>query len=74
MPRKNKKFTTIKDFIDNASEYQQRKFWIKTANEIKKVLNTNDKIYVSTHGTGVNYFHLRLDKNPKYYQTTKFIC
>ena len=73
MPRKNKKFTTIKDFMDNASEYQQRKFWIKTAHEIIKVLETNDKIYISTHGTGVSYFHLRLDKYPKYYQTTKFI-
>jgi hypothetical protein len=73
MPKKNKDFTTIKDFIDNSSHYHQKIFWKKVSNEIKKILKTEDKIYVSTHGLGVPYFHLRLDKVPKYYETKEFI-
>jgi hypothetical protein len=69
IPKKNKDFTTIKDFIDNASIYHQKQFWKKVVKEIKKTLKNNEKIYVSTHGLGVPYFHLRLDKYPKYYHT-----
>jgi hypothetical protein len=47
-------------------------FWKKVASEIKKYLKDNDKVYISTHGLGVNYFHLRLDKYPKYYQTKEY--
>jgi len=73
VPRKNKKMTTIKDFIDNASLTHQKYFWKYVGMEIEQILNTNDKIYVSTHGLGIPYFHLRLDKIPKYYQTKSFI-
>ena len=73
MPHKDKDFTTIKEFCDNASILQQKEFWKKVAIEIEKILETNDKIYVSTHGLGVPYFHLRLDKNPKYYSTKEYI-
>lgn len=73
IPKKNKDFTTIKDFIDNSSNYQQKIFWKKVSNEIKKILKTENKIYISTHGLGVPYFHLRLDKIPKYYKTKEFI-
>jgi len=73
IPKKNKDFTTIKDFIDNASLYHQKIFWKKVSREIKKQLKQNEKIYISTHGLGVSYFHLRLEKYPKYYQTTNFI-
>jgi hypothetical protein len=57
----------MKDFIDNASKTQQKEFWKKVSTELKKCLKLNDKIYVNTHGLGVNYFHLRLDIRPKYY-------
>ena len=73
IPKKNKDFTTIKDFCDNASITQQKAFWKRVAIEIENILETNDKIYVSTHGLGEYYFHLRLDKKPKYYKTKKFI-
>ena len=78
IPKKNKDFTTMKDFCDNASITQQRQFWKQVAIEIENILNVNgvgnDKIYVSTHGLAVPYFHLRLDKKPKYYKTTEFIA
>ena len=73
IPKKNKNFTTIKDFIDNSSINHQKLFWKRVVLEIKKILKDNDKIYVSTHGLGVPYFHLRLDKNPKYYKTKNFL-
>ena len=69
IPKKNKDYTTIKDFCDNASITQQKQFWKRVAIEIEKILRDNDKIYISTHGLGVPYFHLRLDKIPKYYKT-----
>lgn len=72
IPRTNKNFTTIKDFIDNASLTQQRKFWHYASIEIRNLLKTQKNIYVSTHGLGVSYFHLRLDKYPKYYQTSEY--
>ena len=73
MPRKNKDFSTIKGFIDNATLIQQRHFWQLVAATIKKALKTHDEVYVSTHGLGVPYFHLRIDFAPKYIQTKSFI-
>jgi hypothetical protein len=72
IPRKNKDYSTIKNYMDNSSITEQKNFWKKVANEIKKILKNNEKVYVSTHGLGVNYFHLRLDKYPKYYLTKSF--
>ena len=73
IPKKNKDFTTMKDFCDNASIAQQKQFWKKVAFEIEYLLKSNENIYVSTHGLGEHYFHLRLDKRPKYYKTKEFI-
>lgn len=73
MPKKNKDFTTMKDFIDNASEIQQKKFWEHVSKCIKTMLLKHNKIYVSTHGLNVPYFHLRIDLEPKYYITKKFM-
>ena len=72
-PRKNKKYTTLKDFIDNASQLQQKKFWKKSAKLIKKMLKKHNKLWVSTHGTGVPYLHLRIEPFPVYYKTKAFI-
>jgi hypothetical protein len=73
MPRKNKNFSTIKEFIDNAALTQQRYFWQLVAHAIKISLETHDQVYVSTHGLGVPYFHLRIDSEPKYFKTRNFI-
>lgn len=64
---KIKNFTTIKDFIDNASHNHQVHFWKKVAEGIKNFLKTHDRVYVNTHGKGVAYFHLRLEQDPKYF-------
>ena len=76
-PRKGKNFSTIKHFIDEASIIQQKAFWKKVSLEINKSLkNMNSehtKLYVSTHGLGISYFHLRLECDPKYYISKNFI-
>lgn len=73
IPRKNKNFSTIKDFMDNASKTHQRFFWKYVSQEILTFLQTNENVFVSTHGLGVHYFHIRLCKYPKYYKTSEFI-
>lgn len=73
IPRKNKNFMTIKDFIDNASRNQQSEFWKLTYNKIMLLLKKHDKLYISTHGLGVHYFHLRISLLPKYFITQEFI-
>ena len=73
IPRKNKDYSTIKNFMDNATLKQQTYFWRKVAYLVLKFLQTNDSVYITTHGLGVHYFHLRLELKPKYYQTKEFI-
>ncbi len=36
MPRKNKNYATLKDFVDNASKTQQIEFWKKVAKIMMK--------------------------------------
>ena len=73
-PKKNKKFTTIKDFMDNASEIQQKYFWKYVSKTVKKLIKDGKtKYWISTHGLGVPYFHLRISLKPKYYVTKSFM-
>ena len=67
IPKINKNFATLKDFTDNASITQKKEFWKYVSKKIKEFSSKNDKIYVSTHGLGVSYLHIRLDTIPKYY-------
>lgn len=43
MPRNNKNYATIKDFIDNASITQQKHFWKQVASEIENILKKMTK-------------------------------
>ncbi len=67
IPDNKKDYTTIKDFIDNADSNKQKIYWKYVSKKIKEFLQTNEKVYVSTHGLNVPYFHLRLCSYPKYY-------
>ena len=69
MPIVGNNYATIKDFIDNAPAIQQQEFWRLVGNEIENELEAHDKLYVSTHGLGVPYLHVRLCPTPKYYHT-----
>ena len=67
MPRANKNFATIKDFMDNASELHKKKFWQESARIIREEMKNSKHLWISAHGLGVPYFHLRICQKPKYY-------
>lgn len=67
MPRKNKNFSTLNNFCKNASKTHQQQFWKLVSNEIVKYKKNNKKVFISTHGLGVPYLHIRIESNPKYY-------
>lgn len=67
IPRKGKSYATLKDFVDNAPMKQQQEFWKLVAEEAKKQVKKLGKIWISTHGLGVSYLHVRISSKPKYY-------
>lgn len=67
MPIDDKNYVTLKDFIDNAPEKQQQKFWKAVAKIAKKMMKEYGKVWVSVSGFGVDYTHVRVSILPKYY-------
>jgi hypothetical protein len=67
MPVQGKNYATLKDFIDNASEIQQKEFWKKVSKVAKKCMKEKGKVWISVHGFGVSYTHVRISDQPKYY-------
>ena len=67
MPRVQKNFATIKDFMENASVIHKREFWKEVARIIRKQMEENNHLWISAHGLGVSYFHVRICQIPKYY-------
>ena len=67
MPVRGKNYATLRDFIDNAPELQQQEFWKHVAEVAKRAMNENGKVWVSVHGLGVHYTHVRISTSPKYY-------
>tara|TARA_B110000305_G_C18940233_1_gene403577 strand:+ start:45 stop:533 length:489 start_codon:yes stop_codon:yes gene_type:complete len=71
IPRVKKNFATIKDFMDNASEIHKREFWKEVSKIIREQMKDNKHLWVSAHGLGVSYFHIRICEIPKYYFSDK---
>jgi hypothetical protein len=71
MPKKTKNFSNIKEFIDNSSLAQQKALWKCVARMSRKLLKKNKYIWISTHGFGVPYLHVRISAAPKYYGNSK---
>lgn len=67
MPILNKNYATLKDFIDNAPQIQQQEFWKKVAEIAKIIMLQKERIWISVHGLGVHYTHVRISSSPKYY-------
>ena len=67
MPVSGKNYATLKDFIDNAPKIQQQEFWKHVAEVAKKFMKKNGKVWISVHGLGVAYTHVRISTIPKYY-------
>ena len=67
MPRHRKNFSTLRDFIDNASPCHQRRFWKEVSKVVQVMMAAGMNVWVSTHGLGVPYLHVRVSYTPKYY-------
>ena len=67
MPREGKNYATIKDFVDSAPIIQQKMFWKEVAILSRRQMKKHKNVWVSTHGMGVAYLHVRICNNPKYY-------
>lgn len=71
IPRNGKQFTNLYKFMNNASEIHKVEFWKKVAKEIRKMQAKFENIWISVHGLGVNYLHVRICSKPKYYNSCK---
>jgi hypothetical protein len=66
-------YKNISQFTKNAPKEQQYKFWQEVGNKMKESLNENEAPkWLSTHGLGVYYLHVRIDKFPKYYHWEEY--
>ena len=72
MPMNGKNYVTLKDFVDNAPKIQQNEFWKKVAKVARRCMK-NGKVWISVHGMGVPYTHVRIATSPKYYFDQKLI-
>jgi hypothetical protein len=71
MPKKNKNFSNLKEFIDNATLAQQKALWKRVVTVARKLMKNNKYVWISTHGLGVPYLHVRVSTIPKYYGNSK---
>ena len=67
MPVDGKNYATLRDFIDNSPKIQQQEFWKKVAELATTLMNEKGKVWISVHGLGVSYTHVRISTSPKYY-------
>ena len=72
-PVQGKNYATLRDFIDNAPEEQQIVFWQHVAKQAQHAMKIWGSVWISVHGLGVSYTHVRLSQSPKYYFATEFI-
>ena len=67
MPVDQNNYATLKDFMDHAPLIQQQKLWEKVAQIAVEIMKQRGKVWISAHGLGVAYTHVRLSTSPKYY-------
>ena len=67
MPVKGKNYATLRDFIDNAPVEQSTAFWKHVAKVSRKCMKKWKEVYITVHGLGVAYTHVRISSIPKYY-------
>jgi hypothetical protein len=60
-------FTTLQDFQHNATVTKRKAFWSMVVDAITVYSSMHDKCYVSTHGVGVPWLHVRVSATRKYF-------
>jgi Family of unknown function (DUF6940) len=66
LPKRNANFSTMKTFINDATNDEIKNLFKETSSQIIKVIDNKNKIYLNTHGHGASYLHVRIDFKPKY--------
>lgn len=59
-------YTHLLSFLRSADFNQIKALWSRTSISVTERLSERP-LYLSTHGTGVAWLHVRLDERPKYY-------
>ncbi|CAG8510556.1 1645_t:CDS:2 [Racocetra fulgida] len=74
MPCHKLDYKNLSNFTKKAPKDQQIKFWQEVANKLSESLEigTPRPRWLSTHGLGVPYLHVRIDNKPKYYSYLPF--
>lgn len=66
-------YKNISQFTKNAPLKEQQKFWQAVASKLSQELEKSKAPkWLSTHGTGVPYLHVRIDSVPKYYHFEEY--
>ena len=70
---KGAQYAHLASFMQTAPISIRTKFWETVSNRISASFSrSNNPVWVSTSGLGVNWLHLRLDAHPKYYNHQPF--
>lgn len=64
-------FGHLSVYVKSANPIDQIYFWRYTFSHIKNAI-THEKKWLSTHGHGVKWLHIRFCKSPKYYKFKNF--
>ena len=64
---KGKNFSHIGNFYKHASGAEMKDFWKTVAKAVEDRIKLGESVYVSTHGAGVSWLHVRIEATPKYY-------
>lgn len=65
IPTISKASPNITHFAKNTNKEEWLGLWKVVKQHLNK--NKNKKLFISTHGHGVDYLHVRLEEHPKYY-------
>ncbi len=69
---KNQTFCHIMEFMLHALHKTKHELLTKIGEEMLKFTNSKNKIYLSTHGHGVPWLHIRICNKPKYYTNSAY--
>ena len=66
-PRRGKNFATLYHFNQSASATQKAQLWKLVAKVVRRQAKVWPRVWVSVHGHGVPYLHVRVSSRPRYY-------
>jgi hypothetical protein len=73
IPRSGEKYSSIFSFNKHASDKVKAAFWKRVAKVARREQRKYGTVFISTHGFGVAWLHVRISKYPKYYENSGLI-